>query len=159
MCVCTCKETYSYVFMYRNTCNARESKEDCMEAEKSKMIMETWLLTPNKSICVHVYEFRLWHPEVVNMRKLPEIFSVHARPSYLIFEKVHVKHFCYGYFMNFLWQFCSSLRLFASPKSSKSSSVSPYKWVRQDLEKRTPEVENIRKSLVFRLDDVTRGNK
>lgn len=57
-------------------------------------------------------------------------------------------------FYHFLYPFA---RLYQSPRRSSHSSVSPYKWLREEFEHPSPEVETARRSLVFKLDEVSRG--
>ena len=91
--------------------------------------------------------------------------SIGEEDSWYVFlpAKLHqlpIQCFCLLLVHILKWLICNRKyfdRLFTSPKSSSEKKISPYKWMRQDLEKNNPEVENTRKSLVFRLDDATRS--
>ena len=50
-------------------------------------------------------------------------------------------------------------RLYQSPKRSSSAEkqISPYKWVRQEFEHPSPEVETARRVLLEKLDEVAKG--
>eukprot|EP00058_Branchiostoma_floridae_P015507 XP_002600995.1 hypothetical protein BRAFLDRAFT_96965 [Branchiostoma floridae] len=50
--------------------------------------------------------------------------------------------------------------LYVSPARSATpthKNTSPYKWVRQDFEKSSPEVDSTRQSLLLKLDECSRG--
>ena len=50
-------------------------------------------------------------------------------------------------------------RLYSSPKppTPQQSSINLYKWVRQDFDHPSPEVESARRSLLFKLNEVARS--
>lgn len=49
-------------------------------------------------------------------------------------------------------------RLFTSPKppTPQQNKISPYKWVRQDFDHPSPEVNLVKKSLINKLDEVAK---
>ncbi|CAG2199012.1 SLAIN1_2 [Mytilus edulis] len=51
--------------------------------------------------------------------------------------------------------------LYSSPKPATPSQnrVSPYKWVRQEFEHPSPEVESVKRSLIFKLDEAARMSR
>ena len=54
---------------------------------------------------------------------------------------------------------CSCFRLYTSPRppTPQQNKVSPYKWLRQDLDHPSPELQSAKKSLKFKLDEVARS--
>ncbi len=65
------------------------------------------------------------------------------------------------YDLTFFSPFVCFSRLYTSPKrpSPSQKNVSPYKWVRQEFEEPSPEVETAKKSLLFKLEEVAYRGK